>query len=131
MKKKFYVLVGILLTSCGVPKEPMPESISISTEDEKIAQVKELLAPKEMGKAEVIIDSTGAIIEETPPTLPKLPQTESGNILETLPISPPTVSNNFTGTAVAEDPFTPDEIQIIENTTDAEIDELINIIFSE
>lgn len=136
MKKIFYVLIGILFTSCGVPKESIPEPVSLSTPEEKIIQVKELLAPLPEVKQEIILSSTWARGEENTKTPMLQSPIESQQISEQKPIEETSISqislpNDSTGQTITQEPFTQEEIEIIENTTDAEIDELIDIIFSE
>lgn len=121
MRKIVYLLLILLLVSCWKDKEINTPVLITNTwskitntiDDEKIVQIKELL--KSEKELNLIIETWSQ--NEVPKTI--TPRKTNGTT--------PSVTwvENYTETWV----LTEEEINIIENTTDWEIDELIDILF--
>ncbi|NDK08209.1 hypothetical protein EOM39_03085 [Candidatus Gracilibacteria bacterium] len=124
MRKFIIIGILILLTSCSQKNETNntnfieTENINGETLDsEKIDQIKSLLSDEE--KDSTINSSTGVI----KPTNNNVKKTDFPTI----------IINDKTNNLIKTDTgiLTEEEIDIIDNTADAEIDELIDILFKD
>lgn len=140
MKKYFCILLVIFFVSCSRQSQIVPQENTLSQE-QKMLQVQQLLSPW---------NAVDASIPETDSQSWKILGTFSGEITnKTQPASYPSLSkggasgslllqkqstwssSSGTQTSSQNEPFTQEEIKIIENTSDTEINQLIDIIFKE
>ena len=138
MKLYFYLFFLVFLFWCSQASETNDPVTQELTQEQKISQVQNLFWVNQTQ----VVDSWAKVIESTqikevstnkqksiPPQEVPLSEVKPESVtLQELPTEQPPME---TPTVSDETPFTQEEIEVIENTSDAEIEELIDIIFKE